>query len=78
MMMTTMDFAQKLASRRSIPVFPSVPIIGRSGHKANLYYRISTIETDIEDEQDHAVTQSLIMAHRLAVEQVEQLEDEMD
>ena len=66
-MLTTLDFARKLSSRRLV--------IFESNKTALLtLYRISTVKTDLEDEREEMVTQSLVYAQRLAVDNLEKVE----
>ncbi|KIM94409.1 hypothetical protein OIDMADRAFT_60736 [Oidiodendron maius Zn] len=52
-MLTTLEFAQKIATRR-----------------------VSTVETQAEDEHEQAMTHSLIIAHQCSVDTLMKLEDE--
>jgi hypothetical protein len=63
-MLTTLDFAQKIAARRLVSSNFSVPL-------ADNIFRNSTLETQAEDEHEKAMTHSLIIAHQCTVDALE-------
>jgi hypothetical protein len=69
-MLTTLDFAQKISTRRKESLFADIDFL------ANTWLRLSTIETEREDEQDQTVAQSLIIAHQHTIDTLERLEEE--
>lgn len=71
LMLTTLEFAERVSARRQV----SNHMVEPSGH-ANHRDRLSTAETDLEDEQEELMTQSLAIAQKCAVDRLEKLEEE--
>lgn len=70
LMLTTLEFAERVSARRQV----SDHTVRESGD-ANYRGRLSTAETELEDEQEELMTQSLAIAQRCAVDRLEKLEE---
>ena len=71
LMLTTLEFAERVSGRRQVPHNPLEP-----GAYVNYDSRMSTAETELEDEQEELMTHSLATAQKCAVDRLEKLEDE--
>lgn len=71
LMLTTLEFAERVSARRQVQGDSIKP-----GSYANNKVRLSTAETELEDEQEELMTQSLAIAQKCAVERLEKLEEE--
>jgi len=71
LMLTTLEFAERVSARRRV-----LPRVLEGISDANYGGRLSTAETELEDEQEELMTQSLAIAQKCAVDRLEKLEDE--